>query len=92
MGIAENMLAGLIKQLGISPNDIKKVVQLVERLDAMVSEIDQFKAAAAAWTQHFNARFDAIEARLKRAEETARLPVISTGEATHERNHVNGIG
>jgi hypothetical protein len=91
MSIAENMLLGVIKQMGIAPGDIAKVVVVIDRMNSLVGEMDDFKTAAAAWLKHFDARFDAIEARLKRAEDIARISVTSTGDH-HERNHPNGHG
>lgn len=94
MSIAENMLLGLIKQMGISPDDVKNVMGLVQRLHTIVSEVDGFKTGARSMVQHFDARFDRIEAALERLARERRpdsSPLLLAPESdTHGNDQRNG--
>ena len=64
MSVAENLLLGLVKSLGIQPSDMRNVVDMVQRLNSVLAEIDEFKAGAAAMVRHFDARIDRLDAAL----------------------------
>lgn len=78
MSIAENMLLGMVKSLGISPDDVKQVAGMVARLNVMVAEIDGFKSGTVEMVRHFNSRLDRIEAKLDRIAGTNSLPALDS--------------
>lgn len=65
----QQFIVGLLGKFGLSPEHMQRtMVMLGTELENFGAEKAAFKAGAAQVVTHFNARFDAIDARLARIE------------------------
>jgi hypothetical protein len=62
------ILLGLVEKMGITPKQIGEVMALIQRLNAVMSEIDDFKIGAGQMVNHFTARLDAQDAAIARID------------------------
>jgi hypothetical protein len=75
----EAIFGSLVKSLGVSPDQIIGVVNLITtELQTLQAERAAFKAGAGQMVAHFTARLDAQDARLARME---AMLCLLTGEA-----------
>ena len=58
------MLLALVKQMGIGPADVDRVVRTVARADAAFAEITAFKSGFQALAARLDERLDTIERKI----------------------------